>query len=503
MIPTVTLADKEPTGSEEAVLIPLFKDTRTLKGSVRRLDRLYNSEISRYLDVGHFDGSAGKMRLLPLRTETNLCHVLLVGLGERPKLDVEKIAQYAGTASRQLKVLKIKKAHLLIDLAPAGAARNSFLHAFLKGYLLARYDFSLKTKSKNEKPGAETLVINCGQDKAKLSRTVQRVKTIIEHVTKVRDMVNAPANTMTPNDMAREARTVSKASGISCRVLSLKEIQKKKMGGILSVAKGSVEEPKLIVMQYNMDRRRLPLVCLVGKGVTFDSGGISLKSWEHMSEMKGDMAGGAVVINTVAAAARLKLPVRIVGVVPCVENMPSSRALKPGDIINTYSGKTIEVISTDAEGRLILSDAITYAGEFKPSLVVDIATLTGACLIARGTRIAGVMGTSQNYIQQLVQSGTTTGEPVWQLPLDETFQDMVKGDITDYKNYSGRYGSSITAAALLAEFAGQTPWFHIDIAGTFWADSSKVSYHSKGGTGYGVDLLIRFLESFSSRTRRN
>ncbi len=502
MIPTVTLADKELTGSEEAVIIPLFKDTRTLKGSIRQLDRICDSEISRYLAEGHFDGSAGKTRLLPLRTDTRLCHVLLVGLGERPKLDVEKIAHYAGTASRQLKGLKIKKAHLLIDLAPAGAARKSFLRAFLKGYLLARHNFNLKTESKDKKPAAETLVISCGREKARLSRTVQQAKTIIDHIGKVRDMVNSPANTMTPDDMAREARTLSKSCGFSCRVLNLKEIEKKKMGGILSVAKGSVEEPKLIVMEYNMDRRRLPLVCLVGKGVTFDSGGISLKSWEHMNEMKGDMAGGAVVINTLAAAAKMKLPVRIVGIVPCVENMPSSRALKPGDIIHTYSGKTIEVISTDAEGRLILSDAITYAREFNPSVVVDIATLTGACLIALGTRIAGVFGTSQKHIQQLVRAGAATGEPVWQLPLDDTFQDMVKGDITDYKNYSGRYGSSITAAALLAEFAGQTPWFHIDIAGTFWTDSSKVSYHSKGSTGYGVDLLIRFLESFSSRTKR-
>jgi leucyl aminopeptidase len=501
MIPTVSLSGKAPTGSEEAVIVPMFKNSITLRGFIRRLDRMFNNEISRYLAEGHFDGSGGKTRLLPIRTDDSLCHVLLVGLGDRPKLNIEKTAMYAGTASGQIKNLKVKNAHLLLDLAPGGAGRVAFVRAFLKGYLLARYDFNLKTDSKDKKPKAESLIINAGREKAAFGQVVQQIKTIVERNVAVRDMVNAPANTMTPSDMATRAKTLAKASGCSCRVLNIKEIQSKKMGGILSVAKGSIQEPKLVVMQYNMNRSRRPLVCLVGKGVTFDSGGISLKPWENMNEMKGDMAGGAVVINTLAAAAILKLPVRLVGIVPCVENMPSSGALKPGDIIHTYAGKTIEVLSTDAEGRLILSDAITYAREFKPAVVVDMATLTGACLVALGTRIAGVIGNDQKYIQQLLRAGEASGEPVWQLPLDETFQDLVKGDITDYKNYSGRYASSITAAALLSEFAGDTPWLHIDIAGTFWAESSKISYHRKGGTGYGVDLLIRFLESFSTRTK--
>jgi len=233
----------------------------------------------------------------------------------------------------------------------------------------------------------------------------------------------------------------------------------------------------------------------VGKGVTFDSGGISIKPWEKMHEMKGDMAGAAAVLGAVTAAARLKLPLRVLGVVPCVENMPDAGALKPGDVITTYAGKTIEIISTDAEGRLILSDAVAYARkQFAPGVIVDFATLTGAVLIALGTRIAGVMGNSPAHIERMLAAGRAAGEPVWQLPLDDEFNRSVEGEIADLKNYSGRNGSSITAGALIGKFAQDTPWVHVDIAGTFWSNGAGPPYHVKGATGYGVDLALRFLE---------
>jgi leucyl aminopeptidase len=270
------------------------------------------------------------------------------------------------------------------------------------------------------------------------------------------------------------------------------------MGAILSVAKGSREEPKLIVMHYNKARKNLPVICFVGKGVTFDSGGISLKPWEHMNEMKGDMAGAAVVIEAVAAAARLEVPFQIVGVVPAVENMPGGSALKPGDVVTTYSGKTIEVLSTDAEGRLILSDAITYVRKhYDPVVTVDYATLTGSVLMALGTRIAGIMGNSQSHIKSLIAAGERAGEPVWQLPLDDYFSKSIEGDITDYKNYSGRNGSTIAAAAFLGKFAGDKPWIHVDIAGTFWNETGS-AYSQKGATGYGLDLTLRFLEKIAN-----
>jgi leucyl aminopeptidase len=312
-------------------------------------------------------------------------------------------------------------------------------------------------------------------------------------------MVNTPANMLTPSSLADRAKSIARENGLDCTVLGPSQLKRKKMGAILAVAEGSREEPRLIVLEYNKTRTDLPLVCLVGKGVTFDSGGISLKHWERMHEMKGDMAGAAVVINTIAAAACLEIPVRVTAVVPAVENMPDGTALKPGDVVTTCAGKTIEILSTDAEGRLILADALTYVqNNFKPDVTIDIATLTGAVLIALGTRIAGLMGNTSDEISRLIAAGNDAGEPAWQLPLDRYFRESVKGDITDYKNYSGRDGSTSLAAALLAEFAGDGPWVHIDIAGTFWSNGGGASYHSKGATGYGVDLLVQYLKALAN-----
>jgi leucyl aminopeptidase len=323
---------------------------------------------------------------------------------------------------------------------------------------------------------------------------------VAEHAAMLRDLVNTPADRMTPTELAKRARALCRESGMKCTVLGRAALEREGMGAILSVARGSVQEPKLIVMHYNAKRDDLPIVCLVGKGVTFDAGGISIKPWSGMEEMKGDMAGGGLVISTVAAAARLELPVQLIGVVPAVENMPDGTAFRPGDIVETYSGKTIEIFTTDAEGRLILSDALTYVRKnFEPEVVVDFATLTGAVLIALGTRIAGIMGNSQEHMDELLAAGRAAGEPVWQLPLDDHYYDMIEGTISDYKNYGGRNAGTITAAALLGKFAGEEPWVHVDIAGTYWNNGSGPPYQSKGATGYGVDLAISFLERLINR----
>jgi len=498
----ISLGSAEITGEEEVIIIPLFKGSRTLKGASGKLDRGCDSALSSYLARDYFGGDGGKTSLLALHSPSAPKHVLFLGLGERDKLSPARIARFAGNASLAIKNHGIKSAHLLLEGTPSGAGRETFVFYFVKGFVLAQYSYDLKGEPDKDKKTVRELFIMSGRDKAKLTRVVDRARIISSHTEKIRDMVNAPANTLTPAEMAEEAKAMAKAGDIECKVMNLPEIKKRKMGAIIGVSKGSREEPKLIVMQYNHKRKRLPLVCLVGKGVTFDSGGISLKSWEKMNEMKGDMAGGALVINVIAAASKLKLPVRLVGIVPCVENLPGGAAYKPGDIVHTYAGKTIEVISTDAEGRLILSDALTYAVEFEPDAIIDFATLTGACIIALGTRYAGLIGTGRKHIDAFVQAGRLSDEAVWQLPFDDSFREMVKGDITDYKNYSGKEASTITAAALLAEFVGEIPWAHLDIAGTFWSDSGKISYQPKGGTGYGVDLTIRYLEKIVSRRKR-
>jgi leucyl aminopeptidase len=334
-----------------------------------------------------------------------------------------------------------------------------------------------------------------------LAPAIARARLVCDHIVRVRDWVNAPANRCTPSAFAEASRALCVSNGVMCRVWSRREIEKARMGAVLGVAMGSREEPRFLVMQYNMEKPDLPLVCLVGKGVTFDSGGISIKPWEKMHEMKSDMAGGAAVVAAMGACAALKLPLRVVGLVPCVENMPDGAALRPGDVLETCSGKTIEILNTDAEGRLILADAVAYAhAHYKPDVIVDIATLTGGVVIALGTRIAGILGTSERHVRALEAAGRRSGEPVWPLPHDAHYTAMIEGEIADYKNTSGRSASAITGGAMIGVFAGSTPWVHIDIAGTAWNEGEGPSYQARGATGYGVDLLLRFLEGLAGAT---
>jgi leucyl aminopeptidase len=493
MINSISVKSEEITGKEEVVVLPLFKDTRTLTGAARGLEPF----VGDYLKRRRFSGDSGETLLVGIKYRKAPSHVLLLGLGEREKLSPEKTTEDAAAASKALSGRRFKSASLLLGHLATDVQATTFLEAFVKGFALAQYKFSLNQKPPRPSP-LKRLNVLAGGDRRSLTGSGRKALVIAEYTAKVRDMVNAPANTLTPTILASQARALCRDHGVDCRVIGTKEMQKEKMGAILSVAKGSREEPKLIVMHYNKPRQDLPTVCFVGKGVTFDSGGISLKPWEHMNEMKGDMAGAAVVIGAVAAAARLELPFQIVGVVPAVENMPGGSAFKPGDVVTAYSGQTIEVLSTDAEGRLILADAITYVRKhYDPVVTVDFATLTGSVLLALGTRIAGVMGNSQSHVDSLVAAGERAGEPVWQLPLDDYFYKSIEGDITDFKNYSGRNGSTIAAAAFLGKFAGERPWIHVDIAGTYWNESGS-SYCPKGATGYGLDLTLRFLEKIAS-----
>jgi leucyl aminopeptidase len=482
------------TGKEEVIVLPILEGQKRLSGLAKKLDVLCRSAVSRSITKGHFTGKAGSTLLLTHNMPKAPDHVLLLGLGRKNKLTAEGVARAAGTASKKLQSGSFKTCHIAFN--DESSLLDDFLHPFLKGLLLAPYRFMLTNKK--DRTGRLGRVTLLADGSKALNSAIRYARLVVEHTERVRDLVNTPGDRMTPAKMADEAKALALEHGVQCRIMGLRDLQRLEMGAVLRVAQGSREEPRFITLHYNKGRSKLPKVGLVGKGVTFDSGGISIKPWMDMNEMKGDMAGGAVVINAVAAAAREKLPVEIIGLVPCVENMPSGSAFRPGDVVTTYAGKTIEVLSTDAEGRLILSDALTYAGEFKPDVIVDFATLTGAVIIALGTRIAGAMGNSQPYIDRLIEAGRLAGEPVWQLPLDDFFAESIKGDISDYKNYGGRAASTITAASLLAEFVGKTPWVHVDIAGTFWS-SGKISYQPKGATGYGVDLTLRFLRSIAEQ----
>ena len=308
-----------------------------------------------------------------------------------------------------------------------------------------------------------------------------------------RDLVNEPSNQMTPTRLAQQAQEMASRCGLECEVLGPEEIRALKMEAFWAVAQGSEEPPRLIVGRYApAGAPETPVIGLVGKGVTFDTGGISIKPSENMHEMKTDMAGGATMLGVMQAIAQLKPPVRVTALIPATENMPSGKAFKPGDVLTSMSGKTIEILNTDAEGRLILADALTYAKQLGCTVLIDAATLTGAVTIALGNITTGVFGWNREWVDRVLAAAAVAGEKMWALPVDEDYRDLYKSSIADLANIGGRYGGAITGAMFVGEFAGDTPWVHLDIAGTRWSNEEK-PFMAKGATGHGVRTLVQLL----------
>jgi leucyl aminopeptidase len=312
---------------------------------------------------------------------------------------------------------------------------------------------------------------------------------VAEATNDARDLVNEPGNTLTPTELARRAKELTRGVSVRCQVLGPPELRRLRAGALLGVARGSQEPARLIVLEYREGRRGGPHLGLVGKGITFDSGGISIKPAENMEAMKGDMAGAAAVIAATRAIAELSLPIHVTTVVAATENLPSGTALKPGDILRAMSGKTIEVINTDAEGRLVLADALHFARSRKVTHLVDAATLTGACVVALGTLNSGAFTNNQALLDKVLAAGRAAGERIWALPMDAEYDELIKSDIAEIKNSGGRKGGAITGAKFLQHFVGDTPWVHLDIAGTFETDKEK-GYQGKGGTGVMVRTFV-------------
>ena len=322
-----------------------------------------------------------------------------------------------------------------------------------------------------------------------LEQGLEKGRVMAEATKLARDLVNEPSNYMTPSDMARVAREMARTYDFGLTVLEREQMEKEGMGSLLGVAQGSCQQPKLIILSYRGDESTSKALGLVGKGITFDSGGISIKPSEGMAEMKGDMAGGAAVMAALCAVAQLKPKLNVTVMIPATENLPSGSAVKPGDILKAVNGKTIEVVNTDAEGRLILADALGYAVKQGLSPLVDVATLTGACYVALGNICSGVFGNSQELIDKVIEAGDEGGERLWQMPMYKEYKEQNKSEVADIKNSGGRWGGAITAALFLEEFVGDTEWVHIDIAGTSYTDKDR-GYLAKGATGVGVRLLV-------------
>ncbi len=419
--------------------------------------------------------------------------VILVGLGKEKEIDAERIRRAAAIALKQFGRLEQKT--LGIRLQSSHVAAVDAASAIAEGLVMASYRVPTATKKKQDDPyRAATVRVDAGTHRAAYESGVARGVAIGEASNLARDLGDLPGNVLTPTKLAQRASAMAKGAGLTAKVYRKPDLERMKMGGILGVNLGSIEPPVLIELSYR-PRSFKKTVCLVGKGLTFDTGGISLKPSANMEEMKYDMCGGAAVIGAMAAVARLKPKVRVIGIVPSTDNMPSGSAQKPGDRLVTASGLTVEVINTDAEGRLILSDGLHHATTFDPDYIVDLATLTGACVVALGHDAAGLYGTDDKLIQMLKKAGDEAGDHAWPMPIFDGYKDDMKSDVADMKNIGKREGGAGSAAWFLSQFVDGFAWAHLDIAGTAWGQRNRDYVGGKCATGAGVRLLVRFLES--------
>lgn len=475
----------------DAVAIGLFEKEgfERYKG----LDMAVDGLISGLIKRGEFKGKADEILFLIPPAGLKVKRILLLGLGEKEKFTIDKLRQTSANAGKEMRNKGIKNFAMNIPSPtplPQGEGAKRVGQAIAEGLLLGLYQFEeYKTEKKNDKKIDEVVLTVENKNAEKDIRNgVGTGMILAESATFTRDLVNRPSNDKTPIMLAVEARKMAKRFGLSCRVLDEKEIRKLKMGGLIGVSKGSKEPPCFIILEHNKNKKGTDTIVIIGKAITFDSGGISIKPSENMEKMKYDMSGGAAVMGAMQAAAGLKIPLHIVGLIPATENLPSGTAQKPGDVVRMMDGKTVEIISTDAEGRMILGDALIYAKKYKPKAVIDLATLTGACVIALGNDAIGMMGTDDKLKERIKKAGELSYERVWELPLWDEYGELIKSDIADIKNVGGRPAGTITAGYFLSRFIEGFPWAHLDIAGTAWEEKGR-PYKPKGAAGVGVRLL--------------
>lgn len=471
----------------------VHQDTKLFQQETKQLAQKLGTRISA-AEMGDFKGKESEATLLYVQKGAFARRVLLVGLGEKKNLTLEKYRRAAATAAKRGKVLKAKR--IALSLPSIEKQVGDAVAAFGEGAYLSLYKFDKYiTKKQDEKIAVEEIVLCSEQNTiAQAAKAaIPQAQVIAEATYFARDLANAPGNEIYPESLADAARQSAERCKYKATILDEVEIKELGMGGIIGVCEGSARKPRFIILEYGKPTKNT--VVLVGKGVTFDTGGISIKPAAGMAEMKMDMSGAAAVLGTFEAVSRLKLPVHLIGLIPAVENMPSGSSVRPGDILRHYNGKTSEVDNTDAEGRLILADALGYAEKFKPAAVIDLATLTGACVVALGHYATGMMGNDEKLIEKLKTAGEKTYERVWQLPLYDEYEKLIKSDIADVKNVGGRWGGAITAGWFLKKFIGNYKWAHLDIAGTAILEENGY-YAPKGGSGVGVRLLTEFLKAW-------
>ena len=473
----------------DALVVNLFEEVKQPGGATAAVDKALGGAVSQLIDQGEIKGKLGEVTIIHTLGKLPARIVATAGLGKKGEFNLDKVRRVAGDFSRLLRKSNCHRVATVLHGAGTGSIEpEDSAEAITEGSLLGLYNFTRYKKPEYEDL-AEILIVEKQQNKLKaVEHGIGNGKIMAEATAIARDMVNEPANQMTPTRMAEIAEETANKYDLEFKVLDSRDMEAMGMEALLGVASGSSQPPKLITLGYKGNPDSQNTAGFLGKGVTFDSGGISIKPSEGMGEMKDDMAGGAAVMAALAAIARLKCQINVTAIIPAVENLPSGSALKPGDILKAMNGKTIEIINTDAEGRLILADALSYAVKQSLSPLVDLATLTGACRVALGVEYSGLFSNNQRLANAIVKAANKTGEKMWQMPLPEEYKENNKSLIADIKNTGNRYGGAITAALFLAEFIDDVPWAHIDIAGT--ASSNKESgYTVKGATGVGVRTL--------------
>jgi leucyl aminopeptidase len=471
-----------------------FEGSPASSGSVERLPSESHCLLHELQSTGELSGKA--YECTPIHRPPGLvaAKLLVVGAGKEEKFDSAQRRRLAGTAVRYLRSRGVRDISWVVH-----GSESECIQAVVEGALLADYDPDRYKTERTDPRRIDRLDLALSSppgEEAQAARERGRILAEAQNFT--RHLVNEPSNQMTPTLLAQQAKEMAKRFGLDCQVLGPDEIRALKMAAFWAVAQGSEEPPQLIVVRYAPpDAPQTPVIGLVGKGITFDTGGISIKPSESMHEQKTDMAGGATMLGVMQAIAQLKPKLRVTAVVPATENMPSGKACKPGDVITSMSGKTIEILNTDAEGRLLLADALTYAKQLGCTVLIDAATLTSAVTIALGNTTTGVFGWNKEWVERVLAAAATAGEKMWALPLDEDYRDLYKSSIADLANTGGRYGGAITGAMFVGEFAGDTPWVHLDIAGTRWSNEEK-PFMAKGPTGHGVRTLVQLLTNIST-----
>ncbi|MDR4504885.1 MAG: leucyl aminopeptidase [Candidatus Scalindua sp.] len=485
--------------STEALVIGLFENSKNIPPELESCNKSSGRIITHLLQSRDFRGKLNETVMVPTYKKISPKRIVLVGLGKFEEFSLDKIRQAYGTAGRLMQTMQLNNFSLVLSSGKDVSVEDTS-RSIVEGIVLSLYHFTMyKTLKKGEKTSIDSISLLV-QDKAVLASVraaVKSARTVADAVCFTRDMVNMSGSDATPSYLANKAREIAKKTDIKCTVLSEPELKRIGMGGVLGVARGSSEPPKFVILEHKAAKKTDETIVIIGKGLTFDSGGLCLKPGKDMDLMKGDMAGGAAILGTFMAISHLKPSVNVIGLIPCVENMPNDKALKPGDIIKCLSGKTVEVINTDAEGRLILADALTYAKRYKPDAVIDIATLTGSCVVALGTFASGMFGNHSELKERIRKAGENCCEKVWELPLWDEYQELIKSHIADIKNIGGKYGGSITAACFLSNFVDDFPWVHLDIAGTFMVEKDT-PYVRRGATGVGVRLLIHLIQNWKT-----